>query len=165
MTLLKKIGLLLVIPLMAFALHKYYISLTQIDYKPQEKSLHITMRLFIDDLEKSLSTNFKKEFKLGTSKELAKTNDFIAFYLNTHFIVRVNDTLRNYSFLGKEYENDVVYFYIEIDSISNIKNIAVQNNILIREFETQQNIIKLNINNQKKTMILNKSNDKDLLNF
>jgi len=165
MILLKKFGILLIIPLMAFTLHKYYISLTQIDYNLHEKSLHITMRLFIDDLEKSLNTNFKKEFKLDTNKELAKTNDFIAFYLNTHFNVKVNDTLRNYTFLGKEYENDVIYFYIEIDSISNIKNIAVQNNILISEFETQQNIIKLNINNQKKTMILNKSNDKDLLNF
>jgi Domain of unknown function (DUF6702) len=165
MILLKKFGILLIIPLMAFTLHKYYISLTQIDYNPQEKSLHITIRLFIDDIEKSLNTNFKKDFKLDTPKELEKTNDFIAFYLNTHFNIKVNDTLRDYSFLGKEYENDVIYLYVEIDSISNIKSVGIQNRILISEFETQQNIIKLNINNQKKTMILNKSNDKDLLNF
>ncbi len=150
---------------MAFGMHKYYISLTQINYKAKEKSLHITMRLFIDDLEKSLNNNFSKEFKLDTSKELPKTNNYIAFYINSNFIIKVNDTIRNYTFLGKEYENDVVYFYLEVDSVLQIKNIGIQNTILMKEFDSQQNIIKLDINNQKKTMILNKSNDKDLLNF
>jgi len=36
---------------------------------------------------------------------------------------------------------------------------------LMDAYETQQNIIKLNMNNQKKTMILNRANDKDLLKF
>lgn len=165
MTHLKKLLILLVIPLMAFTMHKYYISLTQIDYNSKEKSLNITMRLFIDDLEKSINSDFKKEFKLDTSKELPKTNNFIAFYLNNNFIIKVNDSQRNYTFLGKEYENDVVYLYLEIDSVSQIKNIDIQNTILMKEFDSQQNIIKLDINNQKKTMILNKSNDKDLLKF
>jgi len=69
------------------------------------------------------------------------------------------------NFLGKEYENNVVYFYIEIDRVPQIKSIGVQNTLLMDEFDTQQNIIKLNINNQKRTMILNRSNDKDLLKF
>jgi len=165
MTPIKKLLILLIIPLMAFTMHKYYISLTQINYNSKEKSLHITMRLFIDDLEKSLNSDFKKEFKLGTPKELPKTNNFMAFYLNNNFSIKVNDSIRNYTFLGKEYENDVVYFYLEVDSVSQIKNIGIQNTILMKEFDSQQNIIKLDINNQKKTMILNKSNDKDLLNF
>jgi len=165
MSLIKKLSLFLIIPLTAFTLHKYYISLTQINYKPQEKSLHITMRLFTDDLEKSLNTTFDKDFKLDTPKELAKTDNYIAFYLNNNFNLKVNDTLKKFKYLGKEYENDVVYFYIEIDSISNIKSMGIQNTLLMREFESQQNIIKLDINHKKKTMILNKSNDKDLLNF
>jgi len=165
MTPLKKILLLLFIPLMAFTMHKYYLSLTQVVYNSKEQSIHITMRLFIDDLEKSLNSHFNKEFKLDTPKELPKTNNFIAFYLNNNFSLKVNDTIRNYSFLGKEYENDIVYFYIEIDSVSKINNISIQNTILMKEFDTQQNIIKLEINNQKKTMILNNSNDKDLLKF
>lgn len=165
MTPLKKILLLLFIPLMAFTMHKYYLSLTRVVYNSKEQSIHITMRLFIDDLEKSLNNNFKKEFKLDTPKELVKTNDFIGFYLNNNFSITINDTLKNYTFLGKEYENDIVYFYIEIDSVSQINNISIQNTILMKEFDTQQNIIKLEINDQKKTMILNKSNDKDLLKF
>jgi hypothetical protein len=165
MTPLKKFLILLVIPLMAFTMHKYYISLTQINYNPTEKSLHITMRLFIDDLEKSLEANFNEKFNLDTPNENKKTSKYIAYYLNSNFEIKVNDKKLNIKFLGKEYEDNVVYFYIEIDSVPVIKSIAVQNTMLMNTFETQQNIIKLNMNNQKKTMILNHVNDKDLLKF
>lgn len=163
MTLLKKLVLLLLIPLMAFTLHKYYISLTQIDYKAQEKNLQITMRLFTDDVEKTLNANFKKDFKLDTPQELASTNQLIAYYINNHFKVIVNGKPLNIKFLGKEYENDLVYFYIEINDVATIKSIEIENTILMDEFEEQQNIIKLNIGKVLKTMILVRSNDKDLL--
>lgn len=163
MTVLKKLLLLLLIPLMAFTLHKYYISLTQIDYKSQEKTLQITMRLFTDDVEKTLNTNFKKEFKLDTPQELATTNQLIAYYINNHFKVIVNGKQLNIKFLGKEYENDLVYFFIEINDVATINSIEIENTILMDEFEEQQNIIKLNIDKVLKTMILVHSNDKDLL--
>ncbi len=163
MTLLKKLVLLLLIPLMAFTLHKYYISLSQIDYKAQEKTLQITMRLFTDDVEKTLNANFKKDFKLDTPQELATTNQLITYYLNNHFKVIVNGKPLNIKFLGKEYENDLVYFYIEINDVATIKSIEIENTILMDEFEEQQNIIKLNIGKVLKTMILVRSNDKDLL--
>jgi len=165
MKFIKKYVLLLLLLLIAFSAHKYYLSLTEINYNPTEKSLHITMRLFIDDLEKSLEANFNEKFKLDTPSENKKTNKYIAYYLNNNFEIKVNDKKLNFKFIGKEYEDNVVYFYIEIDSVPQIKSIAVQNTMLMDAFETQQNIIKLNMNNQKKTMILNRANDKDLLKF
>ncbi len=165
MRFLKKYKLLIIFILLAFSAHKYYLSLTEVNYNKTKKSLHITMRLFIDDLEKSLETNFNKKFKLDSPNENPKTNNYIAYYLNNNFIIKVNGKKLNINFLGKEYENNVVYFYIEIDSVPQIKSISVQNTILMNEFNTQQNIIKLNINNQKNTMILNRGNDKDLLKF
>jgi len=165
MTLFKKYALLLLIPLFAFSAHKYYLSLTEINYNKPENSLHITMRLFTDDVEKTLESNFNEKFKLDTSDEFAKTDKYISYYLSNHFKVTINNKKFNIKFLGKEYENDVVYFYIEIDNVPKIKTIGVQNTLLMDEFDTQQNIIKLNMYNQKKTMILNRSNDKDLLKF
>jgi len=165
MRFIKNYKLFIIFILLAFSVHKYYLSLTEVNYNKTEKSLHITMRLFIDDLEKSLESNFNKKFKLDTPQENIKTNNYISYYLNKNFKINVNGKQLNINFLGKEYENNVVYFYIEIDSVPKIKSITVQNTILMDEFDTQQNIIKLNMNNQKRTMILNRSNDKDLLKF
>jgi len=165
MRFIKNYKLFIIFILLVFSVHKYYLSLTEVNYNKTEKSLHITMRLFIDDLEKSLESNFNKKFKLDTPQENIKTNNYISYYLNKNFKINVNGKQLNINFLGKEYENNVVYFYIEIDSVPKIKSITVQNTILMDEFDTQQNIIKLNMNNQKRTMILNRSNDKDLLKF
>lgn len=165
MTLFKKYALLFLIPLLAFTSHKYYISLTQIDYRAQNQTLQITMRLFIDDFEKSLVTNYKKDFNLDTPQEFDKTDDFVAYYLINHFKVVVNGKLLYFKYLGKEYEQDMMYLYLEIDSVSTIKSIGIENTILLNEFEDQQNIIKLKIKDGIKTMLLSRSNDKDLLNF
>ena len=163
---IKKILLVLfILPLFAFTLHKYYISLTKIDYVKENKTVQITMRFFIDDIEKTLNNRFQKSFELATKNELKKTDNYIALYINQKFHIKINDQEQSYDYLGKEYENDVVYFYLEIVDIKNISTIEVQNKMLFEEFEEQQNFIKLNINNQHKTFILIKDNDKDLLNF
>ncbi len=163
---IKKILLVLIIlPLFAFTLHKYYISLTKIDYVKEKKTVQITMRFFIDDIEKTLNDRFQKSFELATKNELKKTDNYIALYINQKFHIKINDHEKSYEYLGKEYDNDVVYFYLEIVDIENISTFEVQNKMLFEEFEEQQNFIKLNINNQHKIFILIKDNDKDLLNF
>ncbi|MEN8124144.1 MAG: DUF6702 family protein [Bacteroidota bacterium] len=162
----KKIILILtVLPLFAFTLHKYYISLTKIDYIQEKESVQITMRFFIDDVEKTINNRFNKSFELATENELSEANKFIALYINQKFNIKINNQVKTYQYLGKEYENDVVYFYLEITDIENIKALEVQNRMLFEEFEEQQNYIKLNIYNQQKTFILIKDNDKDLLKF
>ena len=41
--------------LSSFSAHKFYVSVTQIDYVPSKKRVEITSRIFIDDLEKGLT--------------------------------------------------------------------------------------------------------------
>ena len=69
----------------------------------------------------------------------------------------------SYSFLGKEYDNNEVFFYIEIENIDQINSIEVENSMLFETFEEQQNYIKLNLENIQKTFILVKANVKEML--
>ena len=110
----KYIFLLLIIPLLSFTIHKYYISLTKIDYIKESKSVQITMRIFIDDLESTLNKINNKSFELDTKSELEDANIFIEKYLLKQFEVNINGTIRNYKYLGKKYENDVVFLFAEI---------------------------------------------------
>jgi len=157
--------LLLIIPLLSFNLHKYYLSLTKMDYVVESKSLQITMRIFIDDLETTLNKINNKSLELDTKTELKDANIYIEKYLLKQFEVNINGSIINYKYLGKKYENDVVYLFAEIENISEIKSIEIKNRILMDAFPEQQNIIKLNINNNKKSFILTSKDDKDLLKF
>lgn len=157
--------LIMTIPLFAFGLHKYYISLTKIDFIEKEKSVQITMRFFIDDIEKTLESRFELELELATEKENEKSDMYLEKYISSKFEVIINQNITTYKYLGKEYENDIVFFYMEINDIDVINQISVQNRMLFEDFPDQQNFVKTNINNSKKTFILRKENDKEMLNF
>ncbi|MCF6222291.1 MAG: peptidase E [Flavobacteriaceae bacterium] len=161
----KKLLLFLIIPLFAFSVHKYYISLTKIDFKASKKSVQITMRFFIDDIENTLQSRYNIPFELATKQENKKSDFYLEKYIKQRFKIHINGEEKLSNYLGKEYENDVVYFYLEINGIEQINQFQVQNNMLMETFEDQENYIKLDINNLKKTFILIKANDKEMLKF
>ena len=164
-TMKKYVLILILLPLVAFQTHKYYLSLTKIDYIKETKSIQITARIFIDDLEAALNKKYDKSFELDTNKELNNADEYINDYISKLLIIKINNNINSFNYLGKKYETDVVYLYAEIENISAIKSIEVQNKILMDNFPDQKNIIKLNINDQKKSFILTSDSDKDLLNF
>ena len=163
MSFFKKSVIILFIPLLAFTAHKYYISLTKIDYIKEEKLVQITMRFFIDDIENTIQNRFNVLLSLDTKEENIKADLFLKKYISQKFKVKINNEFKKINYLGKEYENDVMFFYLEITDIEHINEIEIQNIMLFEEFPEQENYIKLNINNTKKTFILLKENDKEML--
>jgi len=161
----KWIILFLGLACLSFTLHKYYVSMTEIKYAPEKKEIQITMRFFIDDFDKVLGDQFKKPFALATEKELKDADTYINFYLQQNFRLTVNEKNLKLHFLGKEYENDIVYLYAEVPDITGIQSIEVQNRMLFEGFPDQQNYIKFNVNAQKKTVILTRENDRELLKY
>jgi uncharacterized protein (TIGR02757 family) len=53
-------------------------------------------------------------------------------------------------------ENDLVYFYLEIENINQVKTIKINNKILIKHFPDQQNLVKTTIGKTNKSVLLNK---------
>lgn len=59
----------------SFTLHKYYISLTEINYNAKEKALQIEMRFFIDDMETVIfGEKVRRAFVLDTADEPKNIN-------------------------------------------------------------------------------------------
>ena len=77
----------------------------------------------------------------------------------------VNNKPVKYNFIGKEYEGDLVYFYIESAVIENPSSLQVSNTILLTYFEQQQNVIKFKNGSERQSKILSKNTTKALLNF
>ena len=157
--------MLLLFPLVAFSLHKEYYSLTKIDFNQKEKSVQVTMRLFANDLELALNKQYDKSVELGTKLEIAEADTFIELYLNQKFALTINGKDSPYVFLGKEFEKDVVYLYMEINNIPTIEQMSIRNSVLTEQFHEQENIVKVNANKQRKTFVLTKRNDKGMLKF
>jgi len=155
--------LLLIMPMLALGVHKHYISLTKVDFIKEKEVIQVTMKFFIDDIELALENRHGEAMELTTKEENKMADKFLEGYIRQKFTVWVNEEEKAYSYLGKEYENNEVFFYLELKNISDIKTIEVQNSMLFEEFEEQQNYIKLKIENVQKTFILVKANNKEKL--
>ncbi len=152
--------------LWSFKLHKQYFSLTKIYYKKNEKTLQITMQVFTDDLEKSLTSKLNTHFELNSKREHPDTNTYLKTYIHEHFALQINGKSVPFRVLGKEYIKDETYIYLECKHIrKNIKDMEVRNDMIMEIYPEQENIVKLNINNQRKSLILNIDNPSGKLTF
>lgn len=156
--------LIIIFPLLSFTvMHKYYVSLTEIEYVKEKKAVQIISRVFIDDFEKLLRERYDAEITLAIENEKSNVNFYTEKYLKEKFKIEINGQLIEYSFLGKEYEDDIMLCYLEIENTLEISTIRVINQILFDVFPEQQNIVRFKINSTKKSILLTKENDKGLL--
>lgn len=161
----KQLLILLLFPLVAFTAHKYYLSLTQIEYNQNEKSLQVIINVFMDDIETALNKDYSIDLRLTTKKELTNSDEYFKKYLEKKLKFKNEGKNLLFNYLGKEYEGDLVYFYLEIKNIDNPTSLEVSNKILIDHFPEQQNVVKMKVGKKRQSKILNKKNDKALLKF
>lgn len=154
---------LLIIPLLAFGMHKHYISLTKVDYIKEQNTVQITMKFFLDDIELALEKIHDQPMELAGKTENKLADKYLEDYIRQKFRIWINEEVNRYTFLGKEYENDQVFFYLELEGIEQVNSISIQNSMLFDEFEDQQNYIKLDMDGVQKTFILVRANDREIL--
>lgn len=139
--------------LSAFTLHKFYVGVFQIDYFKEKKAVQITARLFIDDLEKALYKKHNKHIYITTKDEIAEANTLIANYLSEKLKIKINNKSQSLQFLTKEQEDNIVICYLKIPFKDNIKDFEITNTVLSDIFKEQQNLVHLNLNSNKKTLL------------
>lgn len=178
--------LAIVFPLLSFTTwHKYYVSVTEVEYVEEKKTIQIISRIFIDDFEKLLRERYDKDITLAIEDDLEKLlrvrydkditlaiedekpsiNFYIEKYLKEKLKLKINNQEVEFKFLGKEYEDDIMISYLEIENIHHISSIQVINIILFDVFLDQQNIVRFKINSKNKSFLLTKENDKGMLKF
>lgn len=79
--------------------------------------------------------------------------------------ININGKESVIKFIGKEYDDDVVQCYLEIEDVTNIKSFSIENSVLYDMFSEQKNIVRTHINGKNKSFILIPENDKGMLNF
>lgn len=160
--------LLLIMPLFAFTgAHKFYISVTNVDYSEKNQSVQIITRIFIDDMNAVLKERYGISSKLGTDNESADDRAYFEKYIRTKFLVEVNGETVKYNFIGKKYDTDMVICYLEVTDVllKNLKQIGIQNEVLTDLYDDQQNVVHFKINGKKKSHVLIKPHTKGMLNL
>lgn len=149
--------------LTSFSVHKFYVSIYQINHAPEKKMLQITSRIFMDDMNDVLFLNYKQKTHIGEKNESPEDVFLMKEYILNHFSIKVNGQQKNVNYLSKEMEGNVIVCYYNIKEISKIKTFEIRNTVLLDLNSDQQNIIQTKINGKKQSLLLTNDNVKGVL--
>src|SRR5680860_456466 len=145
--------------------HKFYVSVTEIEYNEKAHSLQIISRVFIEDFEKLLQTRYDESIHLTKNGDSEKVTDYIKKYLGQKMEVELDGKPYKLNYIGKEYENDMLLFYLEIPIVHEFKKIGIKNAVLIDMFSEQKNLVHVEYKGETKSLILADGKDEYLLIF
>lgn len=136
--------------------HDFYLSVTDITYVKKEKSLQIISRVFTDDFENVINKRYDKDFKLIPTLEVEEIDFYIEKYIRDKFILETKSEVLSFEYVGRKYEDDMVYLFLEVKNLENFEALTIENSILTDLFQEQKNMIHFKSDNFKKSFILEK---------
>lgn len=155
---------LMVLPVFISA-HPFYVSIVQLDYNRENKSIEISVKIFADDLLIALEEKGQRIIFLGEERERPDANEIIFNYIKSKLKLTVNGKNIDYRFIGKEMESDALWTYLEADDIDDLKEVKVTCDLLTEIHETQSNVIQVNNGDEIKSMLLSNRKISDVVTF
>jgi hypothetical protein len=136
--------------LLSADIHEYYVSVTRANYNPASARLEISMKLFTDDLERTITQNSGEVLKLSSIEDAASAEDFFVDYMGTQFTVIQDGELMDFTFIGFEPGPDETWLYAEI-KMPPQGAFVFKNTLLFDVFPEQINIMHLKANNAEQS--------------
>ena len=146
--------------------HPFHSSIFSLNFNNNSRSVEITMRVFANDLEKTINQINNSNIIIDNDDNKKNVDSLIFNYINKTIFLSINEEECDLSWVGKEFETDIVYLYLEIFDIDKkIKKITSENRFLFSSFEDQLNIMNFYINGKQKTVLSHKDKPVDILSF
>ena len=150
------------------SMHEFHLSKTEVNYKPDQKALQLTVHMFIDDLEEGIKSFDDEKLRLFENDESIKSDSLINFYINNYLKIKLDDSEIELNYLGKEISDDLagVWSYLELENVEPFEVISITDLLLTSTFEDQKNIINIKVNNKSKAFhILDKNDNFKVINI
>lgn len=153
---LSKLLLLFALPTLFFSKkeitkHPFHVSTTEISHNTKNKSLEITCRIFTDDFEQILAEKYKAKIDLHDKKREKEMNILVQRYLEASIKFSVDGKTLKPNHIGFENDHEATNVYLEIENITNFKQLNVSNGILYDLFNDQMNILHVEKGNNRKS--------------
>ena len=137
--------------------HKFYLSVTQMEFDADKNRITAISRVFVDDLEETLRQRYDVQLALGTDREDAMASFYISRYVEQKLIVEMNNHPLKFTFAGFTYQNDQIILLSEFSVIpSDEYEIKVTNALIADAYSEQQNLVHFRMNQKKQSEVLTK---------
>lgn len=130
-------------------LHPVHISVTNIEFNENKKYFEISIRLFTDDFQASLSHYSNQTIILQNSKKYPQK--IINNYIVENLKLKINGTWINkdkYILQKIEQKDITIWLHYKIPFKEQINEISIQNTMIFNLYQDQKNMLIFSKNNQ-----------------
>ena len=130
--------------------HKFYTSLTQVEFNPTSRAAEVIMNLYTDDLEKALSEKFDRKVT-SLDKDF---NKLCYRYLDTKFQLKDanNHALKN-EYVGIELKREMVSIFLEVKLENGLNQAHLKQVSLLDTYSDQTNIVNIKSGKNKTSLV------------
>ncbi|MEM8528820.1 MAG: DUF6702 family protein [Bacteroidota bacterium] len=151
-------------------LHPLRLSLCELEYTTDKQLLTINLKLFLTDVNEAIVFDpYSKELAFCQPNESAKANPLLLDYLNQFFYVKINGQAVDLKIKSKklsgEGENTALWVYFEYHQQASVTSLEIKNAVFTDLFFDQNNIVYIHVNDQSKSLMLNKKTPAHRLTF
>ncbi len=130
--------------LLNFSAHPFFVGVTEIQYKSEEKLLQISAKLFFDDFEAAIKKDLKlNSFNIVNPKDSIMADAYIKTYFLKHFTVLDGNKPIIFNYLGYEIQKEAAWVYLEAENCPLPKKMSIVNTLLCTYSDKQNNIVQL----------------------
>ena len=136
--------------------HPIYVSVTEIEFNPADKSLEIICRVFTNDFEATLKKETAgSKIDLLASDQKKKMEQIVAAYLFKHLKIAVDGKWRQMEWVGYEQQEESIASYLQVTGVEGFKKITIKDDILYEYKKEQISLIHLTVKGKRKSTKLN----------
>jgi hypothetical protein len=118
--------------------HPFFVSVADVNHNPKTKSLEISVRIFTDDLEKTLrKNNPSAKVDLLHPTDKAAMDKMVKTYVSNHLQISVDGKNQVLNYIGYEQIEESIWCYFEIPNIVSMKKISLDDSVLY-DFQPKQ---------------------------
>ncbi len=144
--------------------HPFHVSVCEVYHNPKSKSLEISMKIFIDDLELAIQNAGNAPFSLehtdAKNTIITELND----YLTRHFKISIDSKIVALELIGYEFEDDTILCYIEGKKTKEVHEIEIYNAIITEVYDDQINLTHFQYKGEMKSLKTSKDNSSGMIN-
>lgn len=135
--------------------HPYFVSLTEMRWNTEAKTIQLSVRIFTDDLEAAIQKLYVQHTDIQSGKERVTVKGLLDRYIREHLQVRIGGALQEFHFIGYETEEESTWSYLECTTAPTGGMVHITNTILFDFIEGQVNMIHCYQNADRKSTKLN----------
>ena len=163
-------ALVLLVPSPPSDAHPLRLSLSEIEYESAEERLTVSLRLFLMDVNEALVFDpDSKELRFGRPDEAPHAEQMLLEYLETYFYIKANGRrltlkIRDKKLSG-EGDNVALGVLFEYRQAAPLHSLEIKNAVFTDLFFDQSNIVYVHVDDESRSLMLNKKTPVHTLSF